>query len=124
LDGNITFIGFLEHHDEVIALMKASKIYASPSTREGFGIAALEAMACGLPVVTVNVPKNAVMELVNKETGIICDPTPEAFAEAVISCLIKIGEMKNICTRSASNYDWEKIVDQTEEFYSGIIKEG
>ena len=51
VDENIRFLGFVHLSDELLGLMKSSKIFASPSIREGFGIAAIEALACGLPVV-------------------------------------------------------------------------
>ena len=117
VDENMIFTGFLKDHDDLIAIMKASGVYASPSTREGFGMAALEAMACGLPVVTVDAPKNAVKELVTDKTGIICEATPEAFAEAIIGCLKKRDMMTAYCRKLAQDYSWEKIVDKTEEFY-------
>jgi glycosyltransferase involved in cell wall biosynthesis len=108
LGDNVKFVGFVRNHDEVIALMKASKIFASPSVREGFGMAVLEAMACGLPVVTVM-------------TGIICDPTPESFAEAVLKCLNSKGSMMEKCKTRSLSYDWGKIVSDVERFYSGVI---
>jgi glycosyltransferase involved in cell wall biosynthesis len=122
LERNIKFIGFLENHDELIAILKSSQVCVSPSTREGFGIAALEAMACGLPVVTVDAPKNAVTELVNDKTGIICAPTPEAFAEGIITCLKRKDLMTDYCKERAQCYNWEKIVDDIEDFYFGIIE--
>jgi len=122
LEGNITFIGFLEHHNEVIAVMKSSRVFATPSVREGFGIAALEALACGLQVVTVDAPKNAVKELVTDKTGVICDPTPEAFAQAVLLCLKRKDSMMEECKMRSASYDWETIVSDVEEYYSGIIK--
>ena len=120
---NITFIGFLENHDEVIAVMKSSRVFTTPSAREGFGITALEAMACGLPVVTVEAPKNAVKELVTDKTGIISNPTPEAFAEAILLCLKRKDLMIEECKMRSALYDWEKIVSDVERYYSGIIRE-
>lgn len=120
---NITFIGFLENHDEVIAVMKSSRVFTTPSAREGFGITALEAMACGLPVVTVDAPKNAVKELVTDKTGIISGPTPEAFAEAILLCLKRKDSMIEECKIRSQLYDWEKIVSDVEGYYSGIIRE-
>ena len=119
-NSTITFMGFLENHDDVIAMMKASKVYASPSKREGFGITALEAMACGLPVATVAAPKNAVKTMVTDKTGIICDASPESFAEGLILCLRKKDMMKGHCMVLAQDYGWEKIVNKTEEFYSRL----
>ena len=45
LEKNIEFCGFLENYDDALALMKSSRAFASPSTREGFGMAALDANA-------------------------------------------------------------------------------
>ena len=42
--------------------MKSSKICVLPSTREGFGITALEGLACGLPVVTIDHQANAIRD--------------------------------------------------------------
>jgi L-malate glycosyltransferase len=122
LTANITFTGFLKNHDELIALMKSSLVCASPSAREGFGIAALEAMACGLPVVTVDSEKNAVKEMVVDKTGIICNVTPEAFAESVMQCLKVKGTMEKDCIRFARDHDWDMVAGKLEAYYSGIIE--
>ena len=124
LVGNITFTGFIKNHDELIALMKSSGVYASPSTREGFGIAALEAMTCGLPVVTVDIPKNAVKELVNNKTGRVSSPTPEAYSEAILVCLNNKDLMMDECKIRSGSFDWDKIVSDLEEYYSRTIWKG
>ncbi len=121
LENNVCCMGFIKNHDEVIALMKSSKVFVSPSVREGFGIAALEAMACGLPVVTSNTSKNAVRELVTDKTGIICDLSPEAFAEAVLFCLERKDSMVEECKTRSLLYDWEKIIADVEGYYLGVI---
>ncbi len=41
---------------EVFALMKSAKVFVFPSVREGFGIAVLEALACGTRVITTSHP--------------------------------------------------------------------
>jgi glycosyltransferase involved in cell wall biosynthesis len=74
LDQNVIFHGELSSHLEVFSLMKASKVFVLPSTREGFGIVVLEANACGLPVVTIDAPDNAAKELI--ESGVMGSITP------------------------------------------------
>ena len=43
-------------HDDLPPLVAAAEVFAFPSTREGFGLAALEALAAGVPVVTRDLP--------------------------------------------------------------------
>jgi glycosyltransferase involved in cell wall biosynthesis len=118
LKKNVEFTGFLENYDDALGLMKSSKVFASPSTREGFGMAALEANACGLPLVTVNHRMNAVSDLVTKETGIVCEPSREALAEAMIQMLQESDGMRGRCIEQARRYDWEEICDQAERVYA------
>lgn len=49
-------IRFLGTRSDVPALLRAADIYVQPSYREGFGLAAVEAMASGCPVVASDVP--------------------------------------------------------------------
>ena len=108
LEKNVQFLGFMEDYNDALALMKSSAIFATPSTREGFGMAALEANACGLPVVTVKHRMNAVMDLVNTETGVVCQPTEQALAEAICRTMQKKGKMRGRCIEEAKKYDWEE----------------
>lgn len=58
---------------DVIQIAKSCDIFAFPSKREGLGLAALEAMAAGLPIVTSNV-HGIVDYSVNGATGYTCSP--------------------------------------------------
>lgn len=56
LAGNIHIRGFVPKHRDVLRLLKRSWIYCQPSVIEGFGIAMVEALAAGIPVVVSDIP--------------------------------------------------------------------
>ena len=85
LDEDILFLGFVEDYNDVLSYMKASKVFTIPSQREGFGIVALEANACGLPVITVKHPRNAICDLIQpQKNGYICAPSPGSYFREII----------------------------------------
>jgi glycosyltransferase involved in cell wall biosynthesis len=120
--GNLVDIrDFVKEHDDLIAYMKASKVCVLPSTREGFGITALEALACGLPVVTADRPANAIRDLITEETGFLCDLTADSLAQAISGALGRYGAMKEHCIAAASGYDWDCIAAECEVNYRSVI---
>ena len=81
-----------------------------PSTREGFGITALEALACGLPVVTVDHPANAICDLITENNGFLCSLSAEDLADKISHALLHHAEMRNACIASADSLDWNRII--------------
>ena len=119
LEKNIHFPGFFKKHESVLALMKSAKVFAFSSTREGFGIVAIEANACGLPVVTINHPQNAAKYLiVNELNGFVTENKTEPFKEK-IQLLLKNPALQQVMSHNAikesKKYDWKKIIDKIEE---------
>ena len=96
---------------EVYALLKAAKVAVFPSAREGFGIAVLEALACGVPVVTTSTPANLAQHLVARSArGIICQPSASALAEAIRPWLADGGSRDVEGAEDwLSEYGWEAI---------------
>jgi len=116
LSQSIRFLGFIEDYNYALSLMKSSRIFVSPSTREGFGMAALEANACGIPVVTVSHDMNAVMDLIGKDTGLICQPNEVELSQAILS-LLRQSISGNRCIEAARQYDWDAICNRAERIY-------
>lgn len=121
LENHVRLIGFCENHDEIIAHMKSAKGCVLPSSREGFGIVALEALACGIPVVTLNHPANAVRELITEQNGRLCSFSAEDLAEKIADILVHSSEMKNTCLSSVETFDWDRIVSDLEIYYQSVI---
>lgn len=121
LEDRVHCIGFQENHDEIIARMKSSSVCVLPSTREGFGITALEAMACGLPVVTVDHPANAIRDLITEKTGFLCALCAEDLARAIREALRRHADMRQDCAAAATGYDWDRIAAEIDAYYCSVI---
>jgi glycosyltransferase involved in cell wall biosynthesis len=121
LAGAVTFTGFLPDYNAVIAAMKASRVFVLPSTREGFGIAALEAMACGLPVVTTDHPGNAAGDLVVPGVnGYRSRLSAGEMGERIRAGLDLSRTRASDCRDAAAVYDWGRITDTLEKVYQNI----
>ncbi len=125
IQNNAKFFGFVEDFNEVVALMKSSKVFVIPSTQEGgASIVTLEANACGLPVVATDHPLGIDKRLIHSgKTGFFVGLSPEAFAEK-IRLLLKHDaqreEMNKNAIEFAQQYDWEKVVNSIEKVYAEI----
>ena len=123
LNDNIIFKDFMEDYDDLIGYMKSSKVLVLPSTREGFGMVVIEANACGIPVVTVDHPMNAAVDLVvdginGFKTGLDADD----MADKIIKTIERPNEFRDNCIEMSKAYDWEIIVDSLEKVYKTIIQ--
>jgi len=121
LNKNILFLGFLEDHDEVYSLIKSSKVFVLPSTREGFGIVVIEANACGVPVITTNHKDNASKDLIEEgNNGYICRLNENNISRKISNLLQKDSnnQTKQNCINSVKKYDWKNIVKKIEGVYS------
>jgi glycosyltransferase-like protein len=74
-------------HDALPPLMAAADVFAFPSTREGFGLAAMEALATGIPVVVRDLP---VMREVFGDT-VTYGTDPTGFAGALSEAIASVG---------------------------------
>ena len=118
LDNNIKFTGFLENYDDVISYMKTSKVFALPSTREGFGLVVIEANACGLPVIAIDHERNAAKDLIiDGENGFICNISEKDVSEKILMALDKKEEIGKECVENAMRYDWDRVVKSIEDIY-------
>ena len=120
LEKNIEFLGFLDNYDDVCALIKSSKVFVLPSTREGFGMIAIEANACGIPVITTDHKDNAAADLIEEgKNGFICRLKEKEIAEKII-WVLRSGSgknMKKFCIDLAKKNNWDSIVDKIERIY-------
>ena len=122
---NVKFFGFVEDFDEVVALMKSSKVFVIPSIQEGgASIVTLEANACGLPVIAVDHPLGIDKRLIlSGKTGFFVELSPDAIAEKIKLLLSdeKLrSQMKANAIEFAQRYDWKKITDEIEKVYAEI----
>ena len=101
---------FLEPSDlELAALYRGAEVFVFPSSREGFGLPILEAMACGCPVVLSDIP---VFREVASEAGVFAvAEEPEGFA-AAIEQIVLSDEIRTTLIRRglsrAKEFSWRR----------------
>lgn len=119
--GAVEFRDDIANQKELYSLVKAAKVFVSLSAREGFGLAVLEAIACGIPVLTTSAPDNLAQHLVARYSrGAICDSTPEAVTAAIHDLVIDDDpRMREECDADSwvAEYDWSAMADRIRKAY-------
>ncbi|HEY3422456.1 MAG TPA: glycosyltransferase family 4 protein, partial [Methanocellaceae archaeon] len=120
MEDSVAFTGLVEE-GSLIASIKGAKTFVLPSTREGFSITTLEALACGVPVITVNGEKNSAQELVeHRVTGLIVGLSEKELAKAILDILGDEPERKRMsdrCFKSIERFDWDVVATGLLEIY-------
>ena len=120
-------VKFLGKQIELVPLLSASDLFLMPSQSESFGLSALEAMACELPVISTSV--GGLPELVvHGETGYIAEIGDiERMAKYATDLLSNESRYKIFAAasrkRAVDAFSSEKIVDQYEDYYEEILSE-
>jgi glycosyltransferase involved in cell wall biosynthesis len=116
LGGQVEFCPAMPAQADVFASIKGARVFVFPSQREGFGIAVLEALACGTPVVTTNAPDNLARHLVDRSGhGVVCDPSSRAVADAIKTVLGAPPETSDLSW--LDEYDWSTVTTTVMEAY-------
>jgi glycosyltransferase involved in cell wall biosynthesis len=120
LAGHVTLTGYVSDAERR-ALFTDARAVVLPSLDEGFGLPALEAMACGVPVVVT--PAGALPEVVG-DAGLIAPlGAPDAWADALEACLddARARDLGARGVRRAAQFSWAATAAATCAAYRAAI---
>jgi phosphatidylinositol alpha 1,6-mannosyltransferase len=122
---------FLGHcvREELRAILHAADLFIHPNPREPFGIAPLEAMAAGLPLIAP--ASGGVLTYANQENAWLAGNNAEAFAEAVErvhadgeTCHQKVARAR----QTAEEFSWTRVTANYfqlyDRFHERFVREG
>ena len=123
LEDRVRFTGYVPDAD-LPALYNAAGVFVFPSLHEGFGLPALESLACGTPVVASG--RSSLPEVVG-EAALLIDPEdPDAIAAAIgrvldeptLDVLLRQAGLER-----AAEFTWEKCAEATVAVYRDVLHE-
>ena len=122
ISGQVAFLGWQE---DLTPVMAGWDIFALPSLDEGFGFAALEAMAAGLPVVATNVGGLPEL-LVDGQTGWLVPARDPAMLADCLKRLIADGEKREAMgaagrRRARQEFSLSRMVEQILAVYNRVL---
>jgi glycosyltransferase involved in cell wall biosynthesis len=99
VDDVVTFTGYLPRREHVYGLLHRSDVFLVPSLYEGFCVAAVEAMACELPVIANDI--EVLREVVGDDGIFVSAEDVQGLADRIIHTASKLGTESMRNRRSA-----------------------
>ncbi len=118
---NVRFLGKQEKIEDILSI---ADLFLIPSGSETFGLAALEAMSCSVPVISSNI--GGLPELnIHGETGYLCElgdiETMGKFAVSILSDDALQDKLAKNARRRAEVFEQNRIIDLYESFYKEVM---
>jgi L-malate glycosyltransferase len=119
-------VKFVGKQAEIVDLLSSGDLFLMPSQSESFGLSALEAMACGVPVISTSV--GGLPELnIHNQTGFIAEigdiDRMAKYAVDLLSNPAKHKAFSEAARNRAIEFNLDKVVSQYEEYYKRILGE-
>lgn len=119
---DVRFLGKQDQMDEILSI---ADLFLLPSEYESFGLAALEAMACGVPVISSNAGGLGEINIDGK-TGFLCPVGDVALmSEKALELLgseEKLAAFKEAASEQAARFSREKTLEMYEELYRKVTE--
>ncbi len=118
-------VKFLGKQVELVPILSSADLFLMPSQSESFGLSALEAMACEVPVISSSV--GGLPELqVHGETGFIAEfgdiDRMARYAIDLLTNPVKHKLFAEAARKRAKEFESDKIVGQYEQYYEKVLK--
>ena len=124
LEERVRFVGFADD-DDLPALYSGAALFVFPSLYEGFGLPLLEAMQCGVPIISSDA--SCLPEVAGQAT-VLLSPYDEAGWTAAMLNLLGDGQRRTKLVgagfRQARHFRWEQSARQLMGIYEGLLAEG
>ncbi|MFW9927559.1 MAG: glycosyltransferase family 4 protein [Candidatus Thorarchaeota archaeon] len=122
-DDSITWIGNIDH-DQIPKVLQKMDAFVIPQNIGGLGLSVMEAMSCGLPVITTAIGET--VRLLGKDEGMLVRPH---CVEDVVDAMRVLGDDKKLrlsmgqnCRRKVEDfYSWKTQIHQIEQVYERAI---
>jgi glycosyltransferase involved in cell wall biosynthesis len=122
LGPRVRFTGYVSDH-ELGALYSSCRVFVYPSLYEGFGLPPLEAMACGAPVITSEIP--SLLETTGADAALHVPPLDAtALAHSVVGLFENDGARKYLSSagrKHAQQFSWTRVAKATLALYREVI---
>mgnify|MGYP004651217975 CR=1 FL=1 len=119
---DVVFVGD-QSQENLNKLYNIADVLAVPSRIEGFGLVAIEALACGTPVVATN--KGGMTDFINDEVGALVDVEDDVMLEKEISKILneeKIFNREKLSNYAKENYSQEAVTKDLIDVYKKVLE--
>ena len=122
-DGSVRWLGAISH-ERIPQVLQQMDVFVIPQNIGGLGLSVMEAMACGLPVITTAIGET--VRLLGKDEGILVKPHD---VKEVVDAMTHLAEdekqrkfMGKQCRKKVvENYSWKHQIESIEEVYKTAI---
>jgi alpha-1,6-mannosyltransferase len=115
----VVFHGFVAGRAELADRLAAADVAFAPSAAETFGLAVLEALACGTPVVTADT--GGAGELLGAGAGVAVSPTPAGIAGGVSEVISwPVAARRAAARRQAERFPWSATVEEMVNLHATV----
>ena len=119
--GRVHWIGHVSDKRALAELLSAADVFLHPNPREPFGIAPLEAMALGVPLVAPE--SGGILSYASRQTAWLAPPGASALAEALQNCLDNPEERKRRALKGrlvARQHTWKRAAGHLFDTYERV----
>lgn len=117
----VHFLGFM-HGPDIPAWINACDLFVLPSLEEGFGIAQIEALACGKPVIATK-NSGSIDILTDPDVGILCERADsEDFARGILLGLTRSWDTEKI-VQFSGKYRGDNVVQIIHSIYQEVLSQ-